>query len=81
MTLNVPPPFDLLFLSDTQIAKPKGLYLAPWASSVLAVPLETAHSKCGGRRAVFLTLCPQSKSLLRHGRNGKPLTPIPPPRP
>ena len=40
MTLNVPPPFDLLFLSDTQIAKPKGLYLVPWASSVLSHLLE-----------------------------------------
>lgn len=28
MTLNVPPPFDLLFLSDSQIVMPKGQVLS-----------------------------------------------------
>ena len=40
MTLNVPPPFDLLFLLDTQIAMPKGHTFVPWASFLSPHPLE-----------------------------------------
>lgn len=43
MTLNVPPPFDLLFLSDTQIAMPKGHTFVPWAFFLSTHPLERYH--------------------------------------
>ena len=43
MTLNVPLPFDLLFLSDTQIAMPKGRNLVPWALFLLPHLLERYH--------------------------------------